>query len=626
MLQAINDRIKGWLGAVVVGLIALPFAFWGIQEYTGGSKEPFAAKINNVEISEQELDYNLAQQRQKLMAQFGGELPFDDVFLKKQVLEQLVSRKLVESSTYNSGYRVSDAELSSTIMRVFSNDGKFDRDMFERTLQSRGQSIPQFEYELRNDIRVTQMSAALTSTAFVTDDEIRRLAMLEEQSREASLLKFAVNDYQADITVSEEDIQKTWESQSERYMLPEKVSVEYVELKNEKLAADVEIDEQQLEQMYNDYVAEVSQKERRKASHILLKADADKEAARKKLEDIRQQLSAGAAFDKLAKEHSQDPGSARQGGDLGWVGPGQMVKPFEDALFDLQRGEVSDVVESEFGFHLIKLEGVESEAAVPFKEKRAELEQILKQDAVGNLFYDLSETMATTAYENPDSLNSVIEVMGIASQTSKLFTRETGEDIAANEKVRNAAFSKSVLQDGTNSEIIELAPNHVVVLRVREHKPASLRPLEEVRSAIENTLRVQKAHQLALQAAQAAKVRVESGESLMNIAGSGQVLEKTGVLKRSDSGKVDQQVLDVVFKLPRPEEGRPAVSEVSMYNGDVMLVVLGKVLTPENIEQSSIDSFKNQYMRDTASQDLNAALLSLRTTADIRLNQRLFEK
>ena len=626
MLQAINDRIKGWLGAAIVIVIGLPFAFWGIQSYMTGGKELYAAKVNDVEISQRELDFNVTQQRQKLREQLGGKIPFDDDFIKKQVLDQLINKKLVESVTYEAGYRVSDAELSASIVRIFSDNGAFNRDLFERTLQARGQSPQQFENELRNDIRVTQMRAALMNTSLVTDDEIRKLIALEDQGREASLLKFNLNDYQATVSYTEEDIQTAYQTQSEKYMLPEKVSVEYVELKNDQLATDVEIDQQQLKQMYEDYVAEVSGREKRKSSHILIKSDENKDAARQKLEDIRQQLLAGASFEELAKQQSQDPGSAKQGGDLGWVESGQMVKPFEDALFALSNGEVSGIVESEFGFHLIKLDGIESEAADSFEVKRVELEQILRQEALGNVFYDLSETLATTAYENPDSLAAVSDSMNLPIQNSELFTRQSGAGIAGNEAVRKAAFANAVLQDGANSDIIELAPDHVVVLRILEHKPASLRPLEEVRPVIENALRRQKGQQLALDAAQAAKARIEAGESIEALVAGGQVLDRPGVLKRSDTGKADPQVLEALFKLPPAEAGKTSVTEVATFTGDVMLVVLDKIITPEKIEQSRIDSMKAQLRRDVASQEFNAALLSLRQSADIYLNQSLTQK
>lgn len=609
----------------IVGLIALPFTFWGIQSYTTGGGEQYAAKVKGVEISNRELEFNFSQQRQKMLQQYGGKLPYEESVLKRRVLKQLVNRKLIESNTYETGYRISDAHLSDNIRQIYTRDGKFDRDLFDQVMRSGGRSVSQFEFELRNEMRVLQMRDALMNTSLVTDEEARKLAELEDQVREVRLVTFDVDSYTSDVVITEEDIKSTYDTQAQRYMLPEKVSIEYVELTSEQMAADIEINEQKIEQMYEDYIASISQKEKRKASHILLKSGDDIEGTRKKLEAIKQQLANGASFEKLARENSEDPGSARQGGDLGWVEPGQMVKSFEDELFAMKKGGVSDIVESQFGLHLIKLVDIEGKVARSLAEKRTEFEKEIKQETVSNTFYDLSENIATTAYENPDSLDVVVDATGLQLHTSELFTRDAGTGIAENELIRKAAFSTNVLEAGSNSDIVELSPEHVVVLRIREHKPASLRSLEEVRPAIENGLKLIAGHEKALAAAATARSKIEMGQTIESVLSRGQKVEKSGGLTRKDVTKVGPLVLEAVFNMPQPEAGHVVVREVSTYTGDVKLVMLDKIRRPENIEQERIDVIKRQWRQEVANREFDAALEYLKTSADLYINPRAIQ-
>lgn len=626
MLQAINDRIKGWLGIVVVAIIALPFAFWGINSYVGNGSEQYVAKINGTEISKREFDYNLSTQRQKLQQQFGGKLPFEEPALKQQVLDQLVNRKLLEATADNAGYRISDQQLSENIKKIFTRDGKFDRAYVDQVLQSRGMSISQMESQLRSDMQISQIIDALINTSFITDSEARQLAALEHQQRKISTLVFSLDHFSADVEVSEDEIKTAYEQNSNRYMLPEKVSIEYVELKSDAIASNIEIDERAITRMYNDYVASISQKEQRKARHILLKTDADAAAAREQLLDIKKQLEEGASFEDLARNHSQDVGSAKQGGDLGWIETGQMVKPFEDALYALEVGEVSEVVESEFGLHLIKLEDVQSEPVASLEEKRAELEKIFKQNIVSNKFYELSEIMAATAYENPESLQAVVDALDVQPKTSEYFARDSGTAIASHEEVRAAAFSKLVLEDKSNSDVIEISPEHIVVLRVMDRVPASLLPLDSVRSAIERNVRLRKAHEKTLAAAREAKARINAGEvAIKDVVTAGIKLETSEMLTRKDTEKADPAVLETAFSMAAPEAGKVVANDVAMYSGDVALVVLESVHTPEDIDQAKVDAIKTKVIQDLSTMEFNTVLQVIRDEADLRINTKVIQ-
>jgi peptidyl-prolyl cis-trans isomerase D len=625
MLQAINDRIKGWLGGVVVAIIALPFAFWGIQSYTGNAVQQYAAKIDDIEISPRELEYGVSRQRQKLLQQYNGTLPIEESQLKKQVLDQLINQKLIEMITYQNGYRISDIELSENIKKFFSQDGKFNRILFDSVRQQQGKSASQFELGLRNELRVIQMRDGIVKSGFASNAEARKVAELESQSREVSLITFSLEKFTKDVSISEEEIKNVYDAGSGRHMSPEKLSVEYVELKSDVLSGAVPVDERQIKAMYDEYVASVSLREKRKASHILLKVDSDKEAAKKQLQDFRQQLKSGASFEEIAREHSQDPVSAKQGGDLGWIEPGQMVKPFENVLFSLEEGETSNVVESQFGMHLIKLNQIKREPLKSLAEMHNELEQTLKKEAASSMFYDLSENMATTAFENPDSLDAVVDIMNLELQVSDLFTRDSGTGIAVNELVRKAAFSANVLQQGNNSDIIELSPDHIVVLRINQHVASSMRPFDEVKSNIEEVLKLRKGYDLTLAAGVAAREKIESGQAINSILSPGQKIEKLGSLTRKDVTRVDRKILEVAFAMHQPEDGGIVVKEVSLDSGDVALVVLEKINKSESIDYSRVDSIKRQLGLDIAAREFLATVEALRDSADINRNPKVLQ-
>lgn len=627
MLQAINDRIKGWLGIVIVILIGLPFALWGIQSYLDDSGPRYAAKVNGSEITANDFERTVSLQRQSLIRESGGKLPIEEKVLRERTLKQLVNQRLLEELTYKSGYRISDSVLSERIKQLFTVDGVFDRARFEASVAALGMNIPMYEQTLRNELRLQQMQSAIVNTSFVTKEVVEKLAALNEQTRDITVLSFNIDNFSTAYTPGEPEIEQYYKANLQRFMVPEKVKVDYVEITSDALADTVTVDEQQIKKMYDDYVQSVSGREERKARHILIQTSEDKDAARKKIESLKQEIEQGADFTELAKKYSQDKGSAAEGGDLGWVALGEMVKPFEQTLFEMEKGSVSDIVETQFGYHLIKLDDVRSEAVTSLDIKRYEFEDELKADAVASMFYDLSERLASTAYENPDSLDAVVDAMGLKVKTSDYFSRNTGEGIAVNEKVRNIAFSPVVLEQGINSDIIEISPTHVVVLRLNEHVPATAIPLESVSSKIENILKVQNAHKQTKAAALQIKEKIEAGESIAELSMEGVSVNDIISLGRNDSAKVsDPSILHHAFDMQLNQDAKPAVKLVDLISGDVALVVLNRVNLAENISQDKLDQVKSQALRDSALRDFSNALLAIKESADIDINKSVLEK
>jgi peptidyl-prolyl cis-trans isomerase D len=632
MLQAINDRIKGWLGITIVILIGLPFALWGIQSYLDDTGPRYAAKVNNIEISANEFERTVSMQRQTMLRQNGGTLPVDEKALRESTLTQLINQRLLEGVTYENGYRISDNVLSERIKQLFTVDGVFDRVRFESNVASLGMNVPMYEQSLRSELRMQQMQSAIVNSTFVTKEEANNLAALNEQTRDISVLTFNVEHFSTALKPGEEEIKQYYEANMQRFMVPEKIKVDYVEITSDALAETVEIDEAQIQKMYDDYVSSVSGREERKARHILIQATEDKAAAKAKIESLKQELEQGADFAELAKKHSQDPGSAKNGGDLGWVALGEMVKPFEQALFDMdlidkEKGSVSGIVETQFGYHLIKLDDVRSETIEQLGVKRYAFEDELKKDAVASMFYDLSERLASISFENPDNLDVVVEELGLKVTSSDYFSRFKGEGIADNEKVRNVAFSSQVLEQGNNSDIIEISPTHVVVLRLNEHVPATAIPLEAVASKIENILKVQKGYKQTREAALDIKSRIDAGESVDNLKADGINIEVITSLSRKGNAKIsDPSILHNAFDMSPGEDGKPSVKVVDLVSGNVALVVLNKVNLAENISQDNLNLVKSEILRENAIREFSNALLAIKENADIDKNKRVLER
>jgi len=629
MLQAINDRIKGWLGALVIIMITIPFAFWGIESYIGGGGQQFAAMVNGEEIPVNQFENAYSNQLARLNQQFGSTLPFSNEQIKEQVLDQLINSVVLEEGSYSSGYRVSDTSLKQSIAALFSRDGKFDRDYFENIVASNGMTISQYEVRLRNELRVLQKRNAILASAILTDEEALQLAALQQQERDIRLIKFNVDTGSADIVVTEQDIEDYYNSNADRYMTPESVSVEYIEMTNDELANSIDVDEGRLAEMYDDYKRSALEKEERKARHILMQmgtsAENNKEALMPRIEELQQKLNDGESFEELAAEYSDDPGSAKQGGDLGWVAMGEMVKPFEDALFSMNKGEVSGIVETQFGLHLIKLDDIRTPELQTLAEKRSEFEQELKQDAISGMFYDITENMAVTAYENPESLDAVVDAVNKQPEKTELFTRDSGTGIAGNQKFRTEAFSSSVIEQGLNSDIIEITPNHVAVLRLLEHQPASKKALQEVRSDIENILRLKAAHEVTMAAAEEAKNQIIAGAAAETVLADNQIVEGPDTVKRTDPGNVDPVVVGAAFQMPYPENEKPSIQVVNLISGDIALVLLDKATTPVEIANDQIKAVRQQLENDVANSDFEFALATLKDAAEIQINSSLLQ-
>jgi len=626
MLQSIHDKAKGILGIIIVAFIALVFGLWGIGDYLTGATEKFAAKVDDMQISQSQFEQGMARQRQRLEQMFQGKVPDNPAFqqrMKEQVLEQLITQKVMQKMVINENYRVADVVLAQKIknMEAFQKDGAFDNKSYEALIQSQGMGVKEFENLFRNDLAVQQLQDAVTRSSIIGQAELNILNQIQQQSRDINYLQFNDVNFLADIKVSDEDIQKYYELNHTRYMHPEMVSISYVELTQDHLAKNIPVDEEAVHRLYDEYVDSISRKEQRKTQHILIAvaADADAETRQQKkklVDDLSMRIKNGEAFEKLAKESSEDPGSAPNGGDLGWVSKGMMVPEFETALFKLDKGQISEAVKSSFGYHLIRFNESKSENVASFDSKKAELEKQYKAQLLEDGFYEKSELMATVAYENDQSLTEVADALGLEIKTTDSFSRLSGKSIAVNKKVRDAAFNPDVISEGRNSEIIELSKKHVVVLRVDTHTEAKQKKLDAVKNIIKAAISTEKAREKSMVVALETLAKLEQGESIesKSIQESGK-LTKLGSIKR-DNTTANKQILTEAFTMAKPAADKAAYKVIEISSGTAV-IELKSVTAPGPATQEQLQAMGKQFESEQANRDMGVVLEYLKSQSKI---------
>lgn len=636
MLLSFRDSVKNskWLKYAIIGVISVPFVLFGIGSYFGGGGDIFAAKVNDSEVSLQAYEQVYNQQRNRLRQAFGGKLPdaFSGDFLRQQALETAITQEVLLQTSNNNGFRLSDADLADEVSSIepFHVDGSFNKSRYEQQLQSMGMSARQFEAQMRQDVTIDQLRRGISTTAFLLPSERSQLDGLRAQQREVASLTFQLAPYVAAAEASEEEQAKYFSDNAERYQHPEQVRVEYIELDAKVLESSIAVMDEDLRSLYDTRQASYVVPEERAASHILIAVDADasEEAladATAKAEELRGQLGAGGDFAALAREYSDDPGSADMGGDLGSFPRGTMVPEFEDTLFAMNEGDVSEPVRTEFGFHIIRLDAVTPQRGKIFEEVRDELVAEFRKQEAENLFFDRSEALGNAAYENSGSLVPAADTTGLEIQTSDWIHAGATAGIARFDQVRRAAFGAEVLSENLNSEVLEVGPNHVIVLRLKEHQAARPKALEEVREAVIQAVKREKA-------TAALKAEVATALESLRGGGSAEALAESEAVAYTAPRWVDRRgqgeppaLVQRLFRLSKPSAGVPNLAEATLSGGDRVVLIFSAVRV-DPADQATDDSRMLQEANRRGTVEYGALTDSLKQRADIVRNTRLLEE
>jgi peptidyl-prolyl cis-trans isomerase D len=631
MLQSIHDKLKGWLGQAVMGAIALVFVFWGINWTL--SAPNYAAKVNGTEISPNEV--RQAYQQQLAQMERMSNRPLDDAMrneIKRRVLDQYVSSEALVSRADELGYRVSDEELLAEMSKVpaFQVDGKFDQAHALAILNAQGRSVSEIEGLFRRDAKLRQLDSALSTSSFVTAAEMQKFRALTRQQRELAWVTLPAAKFAASATPDEAAVKSFYEAHKSEYMTPETVNLRYVELSLQQLASKVSVDDAQLKSLYEEQKTKTperfTQAEQRRVRHILLSVNDPKEdaAVKAKAEGLLKRLQAGEDFAKLAKEFSQDPGSANQGGDLGWSERKVFVGPFADAAFGMKVDEIKGPVKTQFGYHILKLDGIQAPTVKSFEQAKAELETEYRRNEAERLFNNAQDQLADAALQNATDIDVVARKAGLTVQDIPNFSRgEGGGALGKVPAVIEAAFSQDVL-DGRLSSIVEVDKGRGVVLRATDHQLPQQKPLEAVRSEVVAAWKTQRGVELAAAAAAEAAKRLGEGESWDAVVKSlGGTVQGPKFIARADQG-IPLEIRSTAFQAPKPAQ-KPIFEKVSLANGDAAVLAVSAVREDPDVAGFNEADMRRLYAERVASGEAQSYAAGARADAKVTLNPKAMD-
>lgn len=623
LMQAFRDLVRGWLGKALLILLLVPFALVGIESYFVGGKAAPAAIVNGDEISQFDVDKTLDQQKQRILANM-GENPdaslIDNTVLRQEVIKTLVERALLSTQAKQAGFLVDDETIGRLIHETpaFQENGVFSQTRYEQMLRNIGEDPLTFPQKAKKEIAVSQLAGGISQTAFVTLKQLDDLSVLDNQKRDVHIAIFPAANYLANVQVTDAEVEQYYKANPAKYTSEEKVAVDYIVLGSELFIDKVLLTDADIEARYAEKVKSLEANEQRRAAHILIKiTDQVKEAdALAKIQDIEKKIKAGEDFGVLAKQFSQDEGSAIANGDLGFVGKGAFVPEFEKAMYALKANEVSQPVKTQFGYHIIKLLEVQKAPVPTIAEIRPELEADVKVAKSEELYGEAIEKMDALAYESSD-LSEGAKQYGMSVQTSPLFGKSGGEGLAANRKIVQTAFSDDILKDGKNSQALALDAKHSVWIRLNKHEPARLKPLVEVSADIKTTLQLEKAALIAKQKAEEMSKALNEGKSAAELATANQV-QWQDFLASSRSAQVPtSSLLKVAFRLATPKVNTWSAA-IAPSGKDYTVVAISKIdLGVSTFTDEQKKQFGAMLANARGQQDLQDYMMYLRAHAKI---------
>ena len=616
-----NKRIA----QIILALIFLPFALFGVERYFGsiGGGE-YLAKVGGYKITQQEFTQALRDEQERMRSQMGEKynpIILEDPETRASVLENLIKQHLLLAQTSRAGLTASDTQLQKVINEysVFHENGKFSKTRYETLLRNQGLTPLSFEARLRQDMVLAQLNGAFESE-FIPQSFADRLIRISEQQREVSQHIISPDQYVLQVKLGEYAAKRYYEEHRSEFQTSEQVRAEYLVLSADNLSSQIKVSAEESRKYYDEHP---TQFQSRQASHILItvppNASAESKAqARAKAEQLYQQvLQNPADFAQIAKNNSQDPGSAAKGGDLGFISRGAMVKPFEDAVFQMKEGEIAGPVETQFGYHIIKLTAIKP---MGFEEAGNQIERELKEQQAVKKFNELAENFSNMVYEQSDSLNPAAQALKLTIQQSPWLTRDNKEvALLSNEKLLQALFSDDALKNKRNTEAIEVARNTLVAAHVLEHKAASVKPFEEIKADINRYLLLEQSSELAKKDGMAKLEMLRQGKDV-NITWSAPRMV-TRQLTLPGLGPAAQRA---VFQADANK--LPAYAGVEDAQGGYVLLKIIRVQEADRIDEAKRKDLTEQLRQLVAQEKFSAYLASLRQKTEVKINREQLEK
>ncbi len=625
MLDSIRSVAQGWVGKALLAAITVPFALFGIDSYLNQAGRNVAvAEVNGSNISVQEYANALQNVRNRLQSEGKvDQAQLDSPEVKSLVLNQLINKRLLSSEIQHTKYAISDAQLSTyiTSMPEFQKDGKFSQELYDQTLAQNHISASKFEAGMRADMMAQQAQDGIAKLGFVSNTRADHTFQLTNQQREVTVAELKTKDFMKDVKIDPAEVKAYYEKHKDKLLVPEQVKIEFLLFSASSLIPTIQVSDDEIKKYYDENAAKFQGNEQRRASHILIgfgvnATPEQKQQAKAKAEEILAILKKNPKrFEELAVKDSQDPGSASKGGDLGSFGRGAMVKPFEEAVFNMKVNQISDIVESEFGYHIIKLTEASGDSS-DFNSLKPKIKAELLYQKAQAAFTEKAEGFSNMVYEQSGSLEPAAKAYSGQVQKSDWLSREEGAKFFKNDKIMNLVFSEESRKEHRNTEAVEVSPNNLVSARVIDYKPSAPRSFDEVKSSIEALLKLEAASKLALAKGEAALKDLRAGKEVKDI----EWITPVTVDRKNAQGLTDL-AMNQVFKTNTAQ--LPAYSGIADAKQGYLLV---KVIKVEPATASDADAKK------TAQNDLNAALaaeylasykLSLRDKAKVKVNEKL---
>jgi peptidyl-prolyl cis-trans isomerase D len=628
MFDAVRNNKR--IVQVFLALITLPFAMWGVDSYvrSSGAGDDIAS-VGGSKITQPEYQQAMREQQEQLKQALGPNFNpemMNSPSVRKAMLDQLINQRILMLEAKKRGIVVSDAVLADFIASAepFQEGGKFSLAKYQNFVAQQGKSQPLFEHELRQDLVLRQLAGAVGDSGIVSRTVLDRTKAAMGEVRTIQELRITPDAYLASVKVSDEDLQKYYDANRKEFEEPEQVRAEFVVLSADAVRAQAKVPEADVKARYESQKAKYAGQEERRASHILIQADPGNKDARAKAkaqaEQILAQVKAKPAdFAKLAKEQSQDPGSATQGGDLGFFGRGMMVKPFEDVAFSLKEKEISGVVETDFGYHVIQVTGIRATKGRSFEEVRAEIEQELKQQAGQKVYAEAADAFQNMVYEQSDSLKPVVERFKLNVEQTNWMVKDApvmpGSPFA-NPKLAKAIFGDDAVKNKRNTEAVEVQPNTLVAARVLEHKAATLKSFDSVKLAIRDKLQRKQASELA----------VKAGEERLAELRQGKEIAASWSLPREVSRMQPQGLAFDTMKAIARVTAAPGYAGMVHPAGGYAIYKVLSINAGKELEAAAVAQIDDAVRQAVAKEEMSAYLGALRARYNVQVNAGALEK
>ena len=627
MLDAIRKHTTGWMAKLILALITVPFALFGIDSYLNQAGSNVAvAKVNGDKISIQEYGNAIESVRNRMQVE--GKVDralLDSPQLKQSVLDGLITRRLVNAEIRKSNFKISDEQLSQHILGMpeFQENGKFSEDIYQKTLAQNKLTATRFESDRRNELLTQQARDGLAMLVSVPKSVAEQTLQFAYQQRDVSLAEIKTAQFVSQVKVTPEQVKAYYEAHKDKFKVPEQVKLEFALLSAAGLVAQMKVTDAEVKQFYDENSAKFQGDEQRHASHILIgfgagSTEKDKAAAKDKASEILAQLKKNPKrFEELAVKNSQDPGSAAKGGDLGTFGRGAMVKPFEDAVFGMKVNQISDLVESEFGYHIIRLDGITGQNT-SFESMKSQIRGELSWQKAQAKYAELADDFSNTVYEQSGSLKPAADKFGLQLQTSGWMSRDDGAKFFKNDKLMSMVFSDEVLKEKRNTEAIEVSANNMVSARLVEYKPAAPRSFDEVKGGIEALLKLEQAVKLATERGEAVLAKLKAGDAGKDLEWIPPV-----TIDRKNAQGLSEEVMNQAFKIDTSK--LPAYAGFTNAKSSYTIVQVSHVGNALATDAEVKKNAEAELQAAVAAEYVSAYGKSLKAKSDVVVNRKLLE-